>query len=240
MSINKDFKRLVRARMSKTGESYTSARANLLRRPAPSRSVPARRTAPAPAAASPPATIDYAARAGMSDAAVEKRTGCTWEKWVFALDHAGADTWSHRAIAAHVRTTYKVSNWSAQMVTVGYERIKGLREKGQRRDGWYEASKSRTLAATAADAYRAFADGRVRRRWLPSVKVTVRKGTPGRFVRMTWDDNTPVEVWLTPKGAAKTSVQVQHRKLTSKDEVDRRRRYWDDRLAALGTLLTGR
>jgi hypothetical protein len=32
MTTNKDFKHLVRARMAKTGESYTSARAVLLRR----------------------------------------------------------------------------------------------------------------------------------------------------------------------------------------------------------------
>ena len=32
MPTNKDFKRLVRARMEKTGEAYTAARANLLKR----------------------------------------------------------------------------------------------------------------------------------------------------------------------------------------------------------------
>jgi hypothetical protein len=239
MSTNKDFKRLVRARMTRTGESYTSARANLLRKPAPSRSAPVRLAEPAPPAVAPPATIDYATIAGMNDKAVEKATGCTWEKWVFALDHVKAHEWSHRAIADYVHTTYKVPDWWTQMVTVGYERIKGLRERGQRRGGGYEASKSRTFAASAADVYRAFADGRVRRTWLPGVNVTVRKGTPGKSVRMTWDDGTSVEVWLTPKGAAKTSASVQHRKLTGRDDADRRRRYWDDRLTALGSLLAG-
>jgi len=33
MPTNKDFKRLVRARMQKTGEAYTAARAQLLSRP---------------------------------------------------------------------------------------------------------------------------------------------------------------------------------------------------------------
>jgi uncharacterized protein YndB with AHSA1/START domain len=155
------------------------------------------------------------------------------------LDHAGADSWSHRAIADHVHTTYKVPSWWTQMVTVGYERIKGLREKGQRREGAYEAGKSRTFAAPAAVVYRAFADGRVRRKWLPGVNATVRKGTPGKSVRMTWDDGTSVEVWLTPKGRAKTSASVQHRKLAGKEDADRRRRYWNERLTALGRLLAG-
>ena len=231
MTKQKDLKRIVRARMQKTGESYTSARAAIV----------ARRGAKKPAGKYAAPRKDWPKLAGMSDEKVKAATGCTWERWVTALDSARADELPHREIARLIRKKWpKVSDWWCQMVTVGYERIKGLREKGQRRDGWYEASKSRTLAATAADAYRAFADGRVRRKWLPGVKVTVRKGTPGRFVRMTWDDSTPVEVWLTPKGAAKTSAHVQHRKLTSKDDADRRRRYWDDRLAALGTLLAGK
>ena len=89
MPINKDFKKLVRARMEKTGESYTSARAQLLRKPAP-RVSSARLTATATPAASlapAPSQPAFAKLAGMSDASIEKRTGCTWEKWVWALDH---------------------------------------------------------------------------------------------------------------------------------------------------------
>jgi len=40
MPVDKDFKRLVRGRMRKTGESYTAARAILLQKPAPTRSWP--------------------------------------------------------------------------------------------------------------------------------------------------------------------------------------------------------
>ena len=242
MPTNKDFKRLVRARMQKTGEAYTTARTNLLRKPAPRSVALAARAvtrpgATAPATSTTPPTVTYAALAGLSDAAVEKATGCTWEKWVWALDRAGADSWSHRAIADYVHTTYKVPDWWTQTVTVGYERIKGLREIGQRRDGGYEATKSKTIAAPASAVYRAFADGRLRRKWLPGVAVTVRKGTPAKSVRMTWDDGTSVEVWLTPKGPTKTVAQVQHRKLADRDDAERRRRYWTDRLTALPALV---
>jgi hypothetical protein len=128
MPANKDFKRLVRGRMQKTGESYTTARAHLLKqKPA------------APAAARPstarPAAVDYARLAGRSDAIIKEKTGCTWERWVKALDYAQAYTWTHREIAQHVHEKYKVPGWWAQSVTVGYERIKGMRAVGQRRDG---------------------------------------------------------------------------------------------------------
>jgi len=71
--------------------------------------------------------IDYAKLAGMSDASIKARTGCTWERWATALDYVHANTWPHREIAAYVVEKYKISGWWAQTVTVGYERIKGLR-----------------------------------------------------------------------------------------------------------------
>ena len=236
MPTNKDFKRLVRARMEKTGEAYTTARAQLLKRTgyAPA-TVSARVTELAPP--TPPKAIDYAKRAGMSDAAIKRATGCTWEKWVAALDYAGAQKWSHRAIADYVHTQYKVKSWWTQTVTVGYERIKGLREIGQRRDGGYEATKSKTLAASPAAVYRAFADGRQRRKWLDGVKLTIRKGTPNRSVRITWDDDTSVEVWIMQKGAGKTSAQVQHRLLADRADADRRRTFWSDKLERLKAIL---
>ena len=226
MSIDKDFKRLVRGRMQKTGESYTAARSVLLKKPAP--------RAPAPQ----PALPDFAKLAGMSDAAVSARTGRTWAGWVEALDGAGAEQWPHRRIAECVHEQFKIGDWWGQTVAVGYERIKGLREIGQRRGGAWEASRSKTLPVPVARLYRAFADARLRNRWLPGVKLTIRKATPDKSVRITWDDHTSVEVWLTPKGEARSAVQVSHRKLTDKEDIARRKAYWGERLDALAGLLS--
>ena len=244
MPTNKDFKRLVRARMEKTGEAYTAARANLLK----ARGASPLRTPLQPRSQGPEALLrsaesvatapslgakpEYAKLAGMSDAAIKKATGCEWEEWVFCLDYVGAQDWSHRAIADYVHTQYKVKDWWTQSVTVGYERIKGLRAIGQRRDGGYEANKSKTLNASAAAVFKAFAHARGRKQWLPGVNVTVKKATPNRSVRMLWDDGTPVEVWIVPKGR-KTAAQIGHRKLASKEDADARKKYWDARLAAL-------
>jgi len=89
MPSQKDFKRVVRARMRKTGEAYTTARAQLLAKPSRSRTAKktARSTAPA---------IDYGKLAGMSEAVVKEKTGCTWERWVKALDFHGAAELPHR------------------------------------------------------------------------------------------------------------------------------------------------
>jgi hypothetical protein len=166
MLTDKDFKRLVRGRMQKTGESYTAARAQL------------RKQKPTTAAA--PAPREYARLAGKSDAIIKEKTGCSWERWVKVLDHAKAHTWPHREIAKHVVEKYEIPGWWAQTVTVGYERIKGLRAVGQRRDGSFEANKSKTFAVPLARLYRAFHDARSRSRWLPGVDLTVRTATAGK------------------------------------------------------------
>src|SRR5262250_2892054 len=170
MTIAKDLKRLVRARMKKTGESYTTARAQLLKK----KTVDGR---PAKAGrymnAAEPAR--YAEMAGMSDASVKEATGCNWERWVRTLDRAGAASKSHREIAKLV-AFFGTTSWWTQMVTVGYERIRGMRQKGQLRDGAYQATKSRTFDADVTQVYDAFASAPTRKRWLGD-EVAVQSAT---------------------------------------------------------------
>jgi hypothetical protein len=222
MPTNKDFKRVVRARMKKTGESYTAARAQLLR------------ATPTPP---PPPPPDYAKLAGMSDASIEKGTGCTWDKWVFVLDHAKADQWSHAAIAKYVQQKYKVNDWWAQGVTVGYERIKGLRARGQRRDGTYEVSKSKVIAVPIAELYAAFAEPSVRAQWL-DVPAEVRTPSKNKSVRMTWPDGSAVDVGFFRKGPAKSQVAIGHRKMKSQADATRMKAFWTEKLNALSGLLS--
>ena len=219
MPTNRDFKRLVRGRMQKTGESYTTARAQLLKRTKP----------------------DYAKLAGMmSDAALKAQTGCTWERWVHALDRVQAHTWPHRRIAEYVHTTYKTPDWWSQTVTVGYERIKSLRAIGQRRGGGFETSKSKTFAVPLARLYRAFADARTRARWLPDVGFEVRTARASKSMRLTWPDRTSVEIGFMGKGPAKSQVAVQHSKLPDQAAASRLKQYWTERLGALGEVLAPR
>ena len=229
MPSDKDFKRLVRGRMHKTGESYTAARAHLRKQK------PAVAVLPAPAPA--PATADYAKLAGRSDAILKEKTGCGWERWVKALDHKKAYTWPHREIAKFVQEKYKVPGWWAQTVTVGYERIKGLRAVGQRRDGSFEANKSKTFPVPLGRLYRAFDDARVRARWLPGVDLTVRTATRERSMRITWPDRTSVVVGFEGKGPAKSLVALSHGKLPDRESATRVKQYWAARLGALEEVL---
>jgi hypothetical protein len=234
MTRQKDFKRLTRARMRKTGESYTAARAQLVAKRDRGAAAPAAELPRPPAAEQ---DVDYAALAGMSDAAIRAKTGCDWRRWVRALDHEGAVDWPHRDIARYVQDRYGVADWWAQAVTVGYERIKGLRAIGQRRSGSFEANKSRTFPVPVEQLFAAWADARRRRRWLPEKGVVVRKTTAGRSLRLTWPDATSVELWFTGKSGGKSVVQVQHRKLASQSDAEARKSYWSERLAELASHL---
>jgi hypothetical protein len=232
MPSNKDLKRLVRARMRKTGEAYTAARAQIVKKPqhrSPN-GAPAARSAGA-------ASGEFASLAGMSDAAVKEHTGCTWDRWVRALDQHGAAAMPHRDIVTLVSTKYKVPDWWSQMVTVGYERIKGLRARGQRRDGSYEATKSRTFGVPVATLFDAWADARRRKAWLGE-RVTIRTATAPKSMRIGWSDGSIIAVGFYAKGASKSSVAVSHAKLPDRDTAERLKQYWTERLDALGDSLS--
>jgi hypothetical protein len=216
MPVQKDFKRLVRARMEKTGEAYTAARLQLLKKNEP-----------------PPP--DYAKLAGMSDSAICAKTGRTWAEWIRVLDR---DRWwekSHREIALFV-SSLGTPDWWTQTVTVGYERIKGLRDKGQRRGGGYEASKSRTFNTPIEKLFEAFANDRLRRRWLGTT-FTVRSSARLKRMRVTGDDNTVVQIGFLAKGPAKSAVAIQHQNLRDKAAVDATKKAWAERFDRLGEIL---
>ena len=218
MTTNKDLKRLVRARMRKTGEAYTTARAQLTKK----------------ATAQKP---DYAKIAGMSDAAIKAKTGCTWETWTRALDKHDADKLSHSALAELIHTTFKTGDWWSQTVAVGYERIKGLRTRGQRRDGSFSANKSRTFAVSADQLFDAWHDPAIRKRWFGDTS-RVRTAQRARSLRLGLSDGGIVAVNFTAKGKGKTAVAVQQEKLPSTDAAAQFKEDWSNRFDALASILT--
>lgn len=219
MPEQKDLKRLVRARMEKTGESYSASRAQIVKQKLPS-------------------DERLAELAGMANDKVQARTGRTWKQWVRELDRIGALSMEHRDIARRVHDDYGVPGWWSQTVTVGYERIRGLREKGQRRDtGTFDANKSRTFAVPVARLYRAFAHKPTRERWLPDVAFVVRTKIANKSMRVTWTDGTSVHLYFTATSSKKTQLAIQHTGLPDRKEVAARKEYWKERLDALRAVL---
>ncbi len=231
MPKQKDLKRLVRSRMRKTGESYTAARSKIIAKKTSHLTGSAQRSTPAPEA-------DLAKIAGMSDETIQAKTGKTWKQWLAALDRFDAASMTHRDIASRVYDEFDIPGWWAQTVTVGYERIRGLREKGQRRGGGYEVGKSKTFAVPIGELFEAWSEPN-RKRWLGTAELKVRKSTPRKSIRITWTDGTPVEAYFLSKGDQKSQVAIQHRGLASQSEASRIRGFWSDRLVALDRFLAG-
>jgi hypothetical protein len=132
MTTQKTFKRRVRSRMAKTGESYTAARAQLLAMPEPV-------AEPAP---EPPTRV-------------QEVTGRTHEQWFALLDEAGAAAMTHAQIATWLREEHDVGSWWAQNVTVEYERARGRRAVHQNAAGHFYAGASRTIRRPAVEVHAA-------------------------------------------------------------------------------------
>jgi len=165
--------------------------------------------------------------AGMSDAAVQAKTGKIWSEWLAILDKVGANKMTHRDIARLVHARYpKIGGWWAQMVTVGYEQARGLREVHQKIGG-YSASVSRTVAAPVGKLYKAWTDAGQRRRWLGSAKFTITTATRNKSLRIKWHEgNTRVDVNFYPKGSQRCQMSLQHDRLAARSHVAQKKNFW--------------
>lgn len=226
MTSHKSFKSRVRTRMARTGESYTTARRQLLARSGAATSTPK------------PSSPARTQMDRISAALLRERTGDEWDEWFARLDAWGAVDRTHTETAAWLTTAHEVPGWWAQTITVGYEQARGLRAPGQRRGGGFGATGSRTVAAPVAVLFEAFADEAVRRRWLPDVAVQVRTATAPKTFRADWAGGpSRIAVGFTAVSEAKARVAVLHEKLSDAAEADRLKAYWRDRLACLKQLL---
>lgn len=232
MPRQKDLKRLVRARMKKTGEAYTTARAQIVRPPR-SLTTAANAASSDDAVKPAPSPAEFAALAGMRDDAIKEKTGCTWERWVYALDRHGAAAMPHREIAALVKEKYKVNSWWSQTVTVGYERIKGRRVPGQKSDGSFAFTKTRTFDIAARKLFAMLADAGFRRQWLEGRITTVRSAKPPTSIRLAGAEFDNVTLELTAKGDGRSALVVTHAKVPGKEAVERLKHFWAQRLDTL-------
>ncbi|GAA5122903.1 hypothetical protein [Haloechinothrix salitolerans] len=233
MTTQKSFKRRVRARMAKTGESYTAARRHLL---------PEQEPAAPDSATSTTSSTDTARRAVHinNDESIRRNTGRGWAEWFALLDEWGARDRSHTEIARWIGEQHNVSGWWAQSITVGYEQERGLRQPGQQCDGYFAANASKTIAAPLAVAYAAIADAGQRGQWLGDTLTPHGKSRENKVFRAVLDGEPgKVEFLFTAKGEAKTQVAVSHTKLTDADTAAKLKQRWRERLAELKAALEG-
>jgi len=236
MTTNKALKRDVRARMNKTGESYTTARHYLL----PQHLIASEPDdEPAAAPAKMPVLPPRAADPGMSDEAIARGTGKTWDELFALLDAWGASERTHPEIAVYAQQAFGISVWWAQGVTVGYERARGMRKMHERTDG-YSANVNRTFGVPLEPLYAAVSDDDQRSNWLDPNSIRVRSATANKAWRCEMvEDDSRVEIRFTAKSPEKTSIAIQQTRLATEVDVSRWRGFWKERLDDLGESVTG-
>jgi hypothetical protein len=221
MTKQKTFKRRVRERMAKTGESYTAARRMLI----------------ADGARPDTEVADF--EPPVPDERVAEATGRGYEPWFAVLDDWGAPKRTHTEMARWLREEHEVDGWWAQAITVGYERARGLRAPGEKADG-FAATASKTVGVPVARLYDAFEDEALRERWLPGADMRTRTATKPRSARYDWEDGTTrLIVGFEAKGEAKSLVALSHERLPDSETAGEMKTWWRERLAELKADLEG-
>lgn len=172
--------------------------------------------------------------AAIGEETLRARTGRTRAEWFADLDGAGAAGWSHQEMAAWLGRERGVEGWWAQSLAVGYEQARGIRAAGQRPDGTFEASASKTVPLDVAATYRLLSDPAQRARWLDMTPV-LRGATEPTIIRWDWPDGSRVTVRLDDAGG-RTRVAVQHHRLGDAEALAVMKGFWRDRLAQLALL----
>ena len=170
MTAQRSFKRLVRARMDKTGESYTAARQPSCagaeetgpRREAPRSSTRTPRSASAPGE--------------------DGRSGST------SSTSGARPTRSHREIAQWVASSWASSRWAGTpRRSPAATSAPGVgREVGQKPDG-FRVTATKTVAVPVEPLYEAFVDPIERKRWLPDIELRKRTATAPKSARFDWN-----------------------------------------------------
>jgi hypothetical protein len=253
MTRAKKLKQQIRSRAAKTGERYVTARLQVL-------TARRRRTGRSAGPVHPPATAPTTeptppARSGPSDASVRRKTGHGLDHWFGVLDAFGAASTGHAAAARHLHEAHGVPGWHCQMITVAYERARGLRAVNQACGGSFQVSVSRVLPAPVPEVVAAVASPARRRTWLDGAEPGLAAALAAAFtgpkarrlevrpkgdarLRYSWDGSV-VELRIDPRPNARARLTADNTKLASSASVVARRAQWQSALDALKTHLGG-
>lgn len=163
---------------------------------------------------------------------IERATNRTWSEWLHFLDNIDAKNLDHHQIATRVLEELdgKIDSpaWWAQSVSVAYEQYIGRRLPGQRPDGTFQmsVSKSTTLGMQELmDKWTAFAatDQEV----LALIGAARVSGTDKRITwRARAKDDSAITVISEPKANGRASIIAQHIGLPTPEQNNEARAKW--------------
>ena len=173
--------------------------------------------------------------------AIERATARDWTAWVALLTSAGVNERPHPEIAAAALAAMPADlpnpEWWAQSVAIAFEQHLGLRVPGQSTTGTFRVSASKTLPLDrdqAIDTWAALIESSSEPPLGGALESVRRSRTEKRsFWRANIAGGGRIEVAATPKDDGRCVLSVEHRELSSADEIEVWRQFWKAKLGAL-------
>jgi hypothetical protein len=181
---------------------------------------------------STPEQRQWASEPEMADDTLREATGRGWDEWCEILDGWPGLGDGHTAVATYLREEHDVEGWWAQTITVGYERITGLRLPHQQPDGTFTAGKSRTVTADAALIREMLLDGEARSDLFPGLETTLRSRPTSKVLRIGIGPGT-AQIALDPQDDDRVKITIAHDRLPTAEAVEDWKGYWSDWLQAV-------
>jgi len=164
-----------------------------------------------------------------ADEALRAATGKDWSEWLAVLDAAGAakKALDHQRVwDLAMQSLPETAGWWGQMISVGYERARGLREKHESSNGEFQATLSRTFPVPLFAAFAAWADASLRGEWLDAPELSFTKLNAGRNIRARWPDGARLDIRFNATGPDKCQIVVDTMKLDDGEAVQRAKAFW--------------
>lgn len=160
---------------------------------------------------------------------IEKATGKPWSEWLAFFDDINAKELTHHKIATKVHEA-GTPGWWAQNITVAFEQHIGRRVPGQRSDGKYEVSVTKTFDGTLDDAFGWWLDKVSSTKEFSGISLANQSATSKtdkwRHWRVNLSDGSKVIVSTNQKFPGKAQLAVTSQNLASSLDVEHWRAYW--------------
>jgi hypothetical protein len=179
-------------------------------------------------------TVKSKIKTTMTDAAIKERTGKDWGEWFAALDKAGAARLDHRGIAKLAREDMGAGDWYGQMISVSYERVRGIRAMNQKCDGEFSVSVTRVISTSLPKLYAAATAAP--HAWFPKGTFEESSRTKDKYWRGKWKSGR-LEIGFYAKGAGKAQIALQSNKLPDAEAVEKERAIWKKAIDKLQTMI---
>lgn len=178
--------------------------------------------------------------------AIAAATGRGWQHWAQWLQQAGADDLEHARLAEVVLAELgtepfgqlRNKEWWAQGIAISYEQFIGRRVPGQRSDGSFEATASKTVALPRARAWARVQQQLAERDEFlgaPLSKMRTSSTDKRDYWRADCEPEVKLQLALESKDATKTLVTGTSANLVGPEVRQQHKRAWQQLLADIFT-----